>query len=374
MEHGIRTVLLLVFFVVVLSFNNYGQYLSNPSFEGTPQRDSPPPGWSQCHSKSTPDTQPGSWEVLKGPSDGNTYLGMVTRGSLGPNANTWEDCQAQLSAALENDQCYIMHIDLALSPAWGHTTFSTGWISYANPVILRIWAGDSWCNRSEILWESTPVNHYDWKTYDFIVNPRLSDCNFLILEVYYASFPEYYGNMLIDNIHIEPIIAEIVSLDTMLMEGDQIMLNALEGDHYEWTPDVNISCTDCQNPSVDIEESISYSVKITESSSGCSVTEIFNIYTESQVFTPNAFTPNGDGINDIFKPIYNKNVIDPTLKVFDRWGKSVFSTRDASYGWDGTYNGSIMPVGVYIWTMEYGYYDAEGYKTTIKKGSVNLLL
>ncbi len=63
------------------------QYISNPSFEGTPQMHVPPPGWGTCHYKSTANTQPGYWEVDKTPSDGNTYLGMCTRGPWGDNAN-----------------------------------------------------------------------------------------------------------------------------------------------------------------------------------------------------------------------------------------------------------------------------------------------
>jgi len=363
----------LISFAVVLPFNNYGQYLSNPSFEGIPTKDFPPSGWEPCDSKSTPDTQPGVWEVQNDPSDGSTFIGMVTRGPLGPNANTWEDCQAKLNEPLEKDQCYIMHVDLALSPSSGHTSFSYGWISYANPVILRIWCGDNLCNKSEILWESNPIDHTEWKTCDFITNPRLSDCNFLILEVYYYSFPEYFGHMLIDNIHIEKTIDKVVSLDTVVKEGDQIMLNASIGDLYEWFPDINISCSDCQNPTVGIEKSISYSVKVIDSSTGCSITEIFNLWTKSKVFAPNAFSPNGDGINDIFEPIYNTNVIDPTLRVYNRWGELVFTSQGTTCGWDGKYNGSILPASVYVWTLEYQYYDTEGYKTTIQTGSVTLI-
>jgi gliding motility-associated-like protein len=66
-------------------------------------------------------------------------------------------------------------------------------------------------------------------------------------------------------------------------------------------------------------------------------------------YTPNAFTPNGDGINDVFQPI--GNVIDLEsydLAIYDRWGQLIFQTKDPWTGWDGTAGGSIMPNGVYV--------------------------
>jgi gliding motility-associated-like protein len=67
-------------------------------------------------------------------------------------------------------------------------------------------------------------------------------------------------------------------------------------------------------------------------------------------FVPNAFTPNGDGINDFFLPL--GNVIRPErydLAIFDRWGQQIFQTLDPSIGWDGTSGGVPVPDGVYVY-------------------------
>jgi gliding motility-associated-like protein len=70
-------------------------------------------------------------------------------------------------------------------------------------------------------------------------------------------------------------------------------------------------------------------------------------------FTPNAFTPNGDGLNDKFIPL--ANVLDLEtydLTIYDRWGQLLYATTDPSSGWDGTAGGSLVPNGVYVFRAE----------------------
>ncbi len=72
------------------------------------------------------------------------------------------------------------------------------------------------------------------------------------------------------------------------------------------------------------------------------------------VYVPNAFTPDGNGVNDIFRPEVRGMVAEEhELYVFDRWGQVVFSTRDAAQGWDGAHQngGDILPQGVYNWRL-----------------------
>ena len=133
------------------------------------------------------------------------------------------------------------------------------------------------------------------------------------------------------------------------------------------------SCSNCQSPIAYIETSTSYSVSITDSSSKCSISEIFNIWTESKLFVPNAFSPNGDGINDIFKPIHNENIEEPALRIFNRWGILIYHSSNLSNGWNGEYKGKRAPVGVYVWTISYKYHGAEDVEHAIKNGSLTLI-
>lgn len=89
-----------------------------------------------------------------------------------------------------------------------------------------------------------------------------------------------------------------------------------------------------------------------------------------ELLIPNAFTPNNDGQNDIFKI---KNITDERLidfKVFNRWGTILFRTTDPGAGWDGTYRGQPQSIGVYGYVIQIGYSD--GYVETYK-GTVTLI-
>lgn len=68
----------------------------------------------------------------------------------------------------------------------------------------------------------------------------------------------------------------------------------------------------------------------------------------------NAFTPDGDGLNDTFKPLlFYETPVRYTLHIYNRWGALVYTTSDQNKGWDGTYNGQPAPVGVYAYKVIY---------------------
>ena len=85
------------------------------------------------------------------------------------------------------------------------------------------------------------------------------------------------------------------------------------------------------------------------------------------IFVPNAFTPNGDGLNDVFKMVNVRNEQLLEFKVFNRWGTILFSTKDAQEGWDGTFRQNMQPYGVYGYVIRIKYPDniIETYKGTV---------
>lgn len=208
----------LVLFLTGISLQAYTQRINNPSFEGTPQNNVPPSAWSLCNTFSMPDTQPGFSNVKKPASDGATYVGLVTRGNTGSYANTIEAVQTGLMTKLEPGSSYDIRIDLAFSDTQGHSDEWGSFVSYANPVILKIWGGANSCEKTELLWESPVVDHTNWKTYEITLSPDLNQINYLILEADYIDPPHfgtYFGNILIDNI-IEKDIPELPIIDCML--------------------------------------------------------------------------------------------------------------------------------------------------------------
>ncbi|WPQ61168.1 gliding motility-associated C-terminal domain-containing protein [Chitinophaga sancti] len=86
---------------------------------------------------------------------------------------------------------------------------------------------------------------------------------------------------------------------------------------------------------------------------------------------PNAFTPNGDGNNDTFKPHVNGPMYDYDLRVFNRWGQVVFLSKDQTKGWDGRFQGSLVDVGTYVYLLSYK--NTAGGETRIVKGEVTVI-
>jgi gliding motility-associated-like protein len=66
---------------------------------------------------------------------------------------------------------------------------------------------------------------------------------------------------------------------------------------------------------------------------------------------PTAFTPDDNGLNDLFKVERSENYDMVSLEVFNRWGELIFRTTDINEGWDGTYNGIKQPIGTYVYVI-----------------------
>ena len=106
---------------------------------------------------------------------------------------------------------------------------------------------------------------------------------------------------------------------------------------------------------------------------GCQKTSIkpIKIYSSCTIYAPTAFTPNGDGLNDVFR-IQNAVKADQfNLKIFNRWGQVVFETKDWKQGWDGRLKGQLQSTGTFVWVMRY--VDTRSNKLEEKKGSITLI-
>ena len=124
----------------------------------------------------------------------------------------------------------------------------------------------------------------------------------------------------------------------------------------EWIGPEGLSCYDCLDPIVGPLETSSFAVTIT-SEDDCITTATLNVRVakERDVYVPNAFSPNTDGINDRFTIYGGPEVASVNyFRVFSRWGellfeKNDFDPNDPQLGWDGQFNGQLAGQGVYIW-------------------------
>jgi gliding motility-associated-like protein len=146
----------------------------------------------------------------------------------------------------------------------------------------------------------------------------------------------------------------------------------------EWTSPASeaISCINCDSTIVSAKISMSIFVKAIDEK-GCSASEAVNIeiVRTKDVFIPTAFSPNYDGQND--KIIVHGRAGTKVLwfRVFDRWGELLYENKDFPIncmmcGWDGTFKGSLMPSGVYVWMAEV---EAINGEKNIIKGNTTLL-
>lgn len=172
--------------------------LSNPSFEDMPRHSQPPMGWYNCgmEGESPPDVQPGAFEVNQRAIDGMTYLGMVTRDN-----ETWEAVGQRLSSPLKSGSCYQFRVYLSYSDEYfsiSRTTLKNEF--FIKPVLLRIWGGNGYCDKRELLAESKVVKSTTWEEHTFDMKPK-RDYKYIVFEAFYKTptlFP-YNGNLLVDN-------------------------------------------------------------------------------------------------------------------------------------------------------------------------------
>ena len=88
------------------------------------------------------------------------------------------------------------------------------------------------------------------------------------------------------------------------------------------------------------------------------------------LYSPNAFSPDGDGINDVFK-ISGQGILDFKIEIYNRWGQMVYQSIDLSNGWDGTFKGKKLPTGTYVYKIKTSKYGVE--QKLVKSGSVALV-
>ena len=170
---------------------------------------------------------------------------------------------------------------------------------------------------------------------------------------------------------VEPPLstALIIAPNTVIPNGTsvpitvQVSIDESEIENIFWPSSNGLSCTDCLDPVATPTETTTYTVEITDVS-GCVVEAriTIQVINDSVVFIPSAFSPNNDGINDIFT-VFSAQEIETVnyLRILDRWGNLMFEAENfapnSQIGWDGTYKGRPMDPAVYLFVTEVQFRD-----------------
>ena len=168
---------------------------------------------------------------------------------------------------------------------------------------------------------------------------------------------------------------QVLSTGTLFPVQSQITNGPIRS--YEWTPANDLSCSDCSNPTALIKRDVCYKLEV-ENIYGCKGSDDFciRVFCENtQVFIPNAFTPEGNGVNDVFmvRGVGISSV--KSFRVYNRWGQVVFERNNfppntPAFGWDGKVKGVMSTPDVFVYTAEVLCENNESYTY---KGNVTLI-
>jgi len=167
-----------------------------------------------------------------------------------------------------------------------------------------------------------------------------------------------------------------IQWDTTVIIGELIPINAFVGKNYtySWTPVFqNLSCQNCYNPVSNTTVNLTYTMVSEDTPLACFATShtfSITINPKTSIDVPTAFTPNGDGINDVIyvggwgikKLLY--------FKIFNRWGQLLFQTNDLKSGWDGKFEGVPQNMETYVYEAAVETYLDN---TLTKSGTIKIL-
>ena len=221
------------------------------------------------------------------------------------------------------------------------------------------------------LW-ATNGSSYSWSPIETLSNPDSSftlafplNPTTYIVEVQNNAGCSISEEVLVD-LHPLPFVS--AGYDIYIQFGDQVELQGETDASFYWYSIDNMSCYDCLNPLVSPTISSEYFIYVVDSN-GCENKDSVKVILDGALYVPNAFTPDGDGINDYFE-IKGEEIKDFELWIFNRWGELIHHTKEMTDYWDGTYKGSPSQIDVFVWKIKYEDYQK---KYGVLVGHVSLI-
>jgi gliding motility-associated-like protein len=295
-----------------------------------------------------------SWSPSEGLSDTTIF---------NPVADVQRDITYTVSTA-DNSGCYFQDtIDIAISPYKGSVNPGDTTICKGDEIRLIASGGE------KFTWMASVPEISCTDCADPLVKPSTDAAYTALITDKYNCTDTVYAA-----IHLYPdIVVSAQPADTLVKYGTQLQLYAAAENalYYLWQPATYLSDVSIKDPVAAVYEPVDYIITVTNEH-GCRASDTAHIKVDfrDRIFIPSAFSPNNDGLNDVFK-IGNVSFQRVTeFSVFNRWGNLVFSTSDLHYGWDGNYKGVPQPVGTYFYIIRLAYPD--GYAETYK-GDITLI-
>jgi gliding motility-associated-like protein len=150
-------------------------------------------------------------------------------------------------------------------------------------------------------------------------------------------------------IHTVPAYA-FAGNDTVVVKDLPFQLHASGNGTFQWWPGTGLSDISTAQPSGQLSSNQQYELTVT-TAEGCRAKDSIQVkvFTGPAVYVPTAFTPNGDGLNDVLQPIYVGISRLDRFVIYNRWGQPVFSTSSMNASWDGQIGQKLQGAGSFVW-------------------------
>ncbi len=208
---------------------------------------------------------------------------------------------------------------------------------------------------------------------------QVGNATYTLAGIYTDTLTTYYGCDSIVKVQVntypKPVL-QISAADSTVEYSDTVRLTATGNNvqAYFWQGNAVFDNAFSPIPLATISQA-GWIVAVATSADNCTTTDSLYIAItdcNEAIFIPNAFTPNGDGQNDIFK-VLSRCVTLYSFRIFNRWGELVYETSDITQGWDGTFKGAAQMPGVFVYTVVYFANAAVQQQARLLKGSVSLI-
>lgn len=160
--------------------------------------------------------------------------------------------------------------------------------------------------------------------------------------------------------------------DTSILAGEQVQLKPVVGNTvnlFHWAPASALQDALSLSPyTIPLLHDMSYTLTVSDQHN-CVAKGNIKVHVLQRLYMPNAFTPNGDHLNDVFRIPSGTSIELNTFSIYDRWGNIVFTTHNLTEGWDGTLHGQPLESGIFIFTVS-GIFNAAPFTS---KGTVLLV-
>lgn len=252
--------------------------------------------------------------------------------------------------------------------AFGCTRIDSVLVKVVQPFTITVSDADTLCKGESANLQATGTDFFTWTPVTGLSDPNSANpVARPLTTTTYTVIGTDYKRCFADTGYI-PIVVypipefNIIQDNIILPVGNSVTLNTENSPdiiRWRWVPATGLSCTNCAEPIASPRSTTTYRAQAFNQG-GCRAEDKVTIQVvcnTGNYFIPNTFSPNGDGVNDIFYPRGKGIAGIRSLKIFNRWGeivyqKSNFAANDASAGWDGTFNRVKLSPDVFVYTIE----------------------